>query len=75
VIEQVGVSDYNSTPTAYFNTGAVQYYTTGAGANWTQNLAFSSVIIDTASAEWYEYWMKSQKKQVESRSSLSVRLL
>jgi hypothetical protein len=32
----------NSTPTAYFNTGAVQVYTTAAGANWTQNLAFSS---------------------------------
>ena len=32
----------NTTPTAYFNTGAVQYYTTAAGANWTQNLTFSS---------------------------------
>ena len=32
----------NSTPTAYFNTGAVQVYTTATGANWTQNLAFSS---------------------------------
>jgi hypothetical protein len=32
----------NSTPTAYFNTGAVQYYTTFANANWTQNLAYSS---------------------------------
>jgi len=32
----------NSTPTTYFNTGAVQYYTTDASANWTQNLAFSS---------------------------------
>jgi hypothetical protein len=32
----------NSTPTAYFNTGAVQLYTSNASANWTQNLAYSS---------------------------------
>jgi hypothetical protein len=32
----------NATPTAYFNTGALQLYTTPAGANWTQNLTFSS---------------------------------
>lgn len=32
----------NATPTAYFNTGAVQFYTSTAGANWTQNLSFSS---------------------------------
>jgi hypothetical protein len=32
----------NTTPTTYFNTGAVQYYTSNTGANWTQNLTFSS---------------------------------
>jgi hypothetical protein len=32
----------DSTPTAYFNTGAVQLYTTGTINNWTQNLAYSS---------------------------------
>ena len=41
----------NSTPTAYFNTGAVQYYTTFANANWTQNLAYSSTTtLDSALA-------------------------
>jgi hypothetical protein len=44
IVESINVvaGAINSTPTAYFNTGAVQYYTTSAGANWTQNLAFSS---------------------------------
>jgi hypothetical protein len=32
----------NSTPTAYFNTGAVQFYTSNATNTWTQNLAYSS---------------------------------
>ena len=35
-------SAVNSAATAYFNTGAVQYYTTNAGATWTQNLTYSS---------------------------------
>jgi hypothetical protein len=41
----------NSTPTAYFNTGSVVYYTTATSANWTQNLAFSSsTTMNTALA-------------------------
>ena len=34
----------NSTPTAYFTPGAVTYYTSNAGANWTQNLTYSSGV-------------------------------
>ena len=34
----------NSTPTAYFTPGAVTYYTSNAGANWTQNLTYRSGV-------------------------------